>query len=45
MLGKVKGCLIKSLNKEEGERLRGDGDQVKWIKYRFETSQIVGLMN
>ena len=29
--------------KEESERLRGDGDQIKLIDLRFEGRQVVGL--
>ena len=28
--------------KEESERLRGDGDQIKFVDFRFERWQIVG---
>ena len=30
-------------NKEEGERLRGERDQIKFIDLRFERWQVVGL--
>ena len=29
--------------KEESERLRGEGDKIKFIDLRFETWQVVGL--
>ena len=29
--------------KEEGERLRGEGDKIKFIDLRFEQWQVVGL--
>ena len=35
---------IKSLNKEESEKLRGERDQIKFIDHRFERRQVVGFM-
>ena len=31
--------------KEEGERLRGEGNKIKFIDLRFERGQVVGLVN
>ena len=31
------------MKKEEGERLRGEGDQIKFIDLRFERGQVVGF--
>ena len=33
------------VNKEESERLRGEGDQIEFIDLRFERWQVVGLRN
>ena len=41
MLGKGHGGLHKSPTKEESERLRVEGDQVKFIDFRFERGQVV----
>ena len=44
MLGKGHGGLYKASTKEErreGERLRGEGDQIKFIDLRFERWQVV----
>ena len=45
MLGKGHGGLYKAplRKKEENERLRGEGCQLKFIDFRFERRQIIGL--
>ena len=43
MLGKGHGGLYKAPKKKEkvSERLRGAGDQIKFIDFRFERGQVV----
>ena len=45
MLRESHGGLYKSLQrkKEENDRLRGEGDQIKFINLRFEALQVAGL--
>ena len=47
MLRKGHDGLHKAPKKEESERLRGEGDEIKFIDLRFERWQVVGygLMN
>ena len=35
------GGLYEAPTKEESERLRGEGDQVKFIDFRFERGQVL----
>ena len=44
MLGKGHGGLYNaSIKEEESERLRGEGDKIKFIDLRFETWPVVGF--
>ena len=43
MLRKGRGDLYKAPTKEESEKLRGEGYQIKFIDFRFERWQFIGF--